>query len=73
MVFIDGYTVSVLVVAYVVFCALLRYRQKHAIEAKFQMSLGDMTLLQAYEIQKWLGEQEFPATFSASISLPFSR
>ncbi|KAK0703095.1 hypothetical protein B0T26DRAFT_729815 [Lasiosphaeria miniovina] len=64
--FIDGYTVSALV-AYVALCALLRYRQKHAIEAKFRMSLGDMTLLQAYEIQKWLGEQEFPATFSASI------
>ncbi|KAK0716192.1 hypothetical protein B0H67DRAFT_582565 [Lasiosphaeris hirsuta] len=26
-----------------------------------------MILLQAYEIQKWLGEQEIPATFSASI------
>ncbi|KAK0710208.1 hypothetical protein B0T26DRAFT_755306 [Lasiosphaeria miniovina] len=26
-----------------------------------------MSLIQAYEIQKWLGEQEFPATFSASI------
>jgi hypothetical protein len=67
MAFIDGYTVSALVAAYVVLCALLRHRQKHAIEAKFQTSLGDMTLLEAFEIQKWLGEQEFPAVFSASI------
>lgn len=66
MVFISGCIVSALV-AYVLLCAFLRYRQMHTMEARFQTSRGAMTLLQAYEIQKWLGEQEFPATFSASI------
>ena len=55
--------------AYVLLCALLRYRQKRAIEARFHSAIvaNNLSLLQAYEIQKWLSEQEFPATFSASI------
>ncbi|KAK0726046.1 hypothetical protein B0H67DRAFT_145982 [Lasiosphaeris hirsuta] len=64
------YVASVLA-AYVLLCALLRYGQKRAIEAKFHFptraSLANMSLMQTYEIQKWLGELEFPATFSTSI------
>ncbi|KAI1272454.1 hypothetical protein F5Y07DRAFT_302274 [Xylaria sp. FL0933] len=56
---------------YVLFCTTLRNRQKRAIERKFNFknraSLAKMTLKDAYAIQTWLAEQQFPSVFSAAI------
>ena len=57
--------------AYMLLCTTLRHHQRMAMEKKFDFptraSLANMTLDQAYAIQKWLAEQEFPTTFSASL------
>ncbi|KAK3368823.1 hypothetical protein B0T24DRAFT_595631 [Lasiosphaeria ovina] len=56
---------------YALLCALLRHRQQRAMESAHpfptRASLASMTHVQAYEIHKWLGEQEFPSVFAGSI------
>ncbi|KAK5629002.1 hypothetical protein RRF57_004717 [Xylaria bambusicola] len=58
-------------VGYVVICTTLRHSQKRAIQQKFNFrdrsSLAKMTLEDAYAIQTWLAEQQFPSVFSAAI------
>ncbi|KAI1780887.1 hypothetical protein F4818DRAFT_451179 [Hypoxylon cercidicola] len=56
---------------YIFLCAILRNRQLLTMEGRFKFrdraSLGTMTVEDAYTIQKWLAEQEFPRVFSAAI------
>ncbi|KAI0855322.1 hypothetical protein F4860DRAFT_496775 [Xylaria cubensis] len=63
--------ISVLVILYVILCTTLRFRQMRAIAKKFgyntRASFANMTVDDAYQIQKWLAEQEFPKVFSASV------
>ncbi|KAI1738168.1 hypothetical protein F4680DRAFT_426312 [Xylaria scruposa] len=60
-----------IIVLYAILCATLRFRQMRAIADKFgyttRASFANMTVDDAYQIQKWLAEQEFPKVFSASI------
>ncbi|KAI1405099.1 hypothetical protein F4819DRAFT_444865 [Hypoxylon fuscum] len=64
-------SIAVAVVTYVFLCALLRNRQRLAMEKRFKFrsraSLVNMTVEDAYIIQTWLAEQEFPHVFSAAI------
>ncbi|KAI0552353.1 hypothetical protein F4679DRAFT_87026 [Xylaria curta] len=59
------------VILYAILCTTLRFRQMRAIADKFgyttRASFSNMTVNDAYQIQKWLAEQEFPKVFSASI------
>ncbi|KAI1748138.1 hypothetical protein F4782DRAFT_518320 [Xylaria castorea] len=59
------------VILYAILCTTLRFRQTRAIANKFgyttRASFASMTVDDAYQIQKWLAEQEFPKVFSASV------
>lgn len=59
------------VAGYIILCTTFRNSQKRAVEAAFdfngQSSLANMTLKDAYAIQTWLAEQQFPSTFSAAL------
>ncbi|KAI0840346.1 hypothetical protein F5Y06DRAFT_308682, partial [Hypoxylon sp. FL0890] len=63
--------VTTIVLAYVFLCAILRHRHRLAMEKRFNFpnraSLARMTVEDAYVIQTWLAEQEFPHVFSAAI------
>ena len=52
-------------------CHSLRHKQRHAIEKDYHSrrgpSLSAMTLEDAWKIQKWLAEQEFPKTLSTAV------
>jgi hypothetical protein len=52
-------------------CTSLRHKQRHAMEAEYHSrrgpSLSSMTLEDAWKIQKWLAEQEFPKTLSTGV------
>ncbi|KAF2091255.1 hypothetical protein K490DRAFT_54148 [Saccharata proteae CBS 121410] len=58
-------------VCYVFVCRSLRFRQRDEMQKKYgfhtRESLSKMTLTEAWEIQKWLGEQEFPKIISTSL------
>ncbi|KAI0976959.1 hypothetical protein F4678DRAFT_415115 [Xylaria arbuscula] len=58
-------------ILYVIICTNLRSWQSRAIASKFgyttRASFASMTVDDAYQIQKWLAEQEFPKVFSASV------
>ncbi|KAI1120353.1 hypothetical protein F5Y10DRAFT_258617 [Nemania abortiva] len=64
-------SICLLVIIYATLCTTLRFRQMRAVADRFdystRASLSYMTVDDAYQIQKWLGEQEFPKVFSASI------
>ncbi|KAI0479885.1 hypothetical protein F4859DRAFT_530029 [Xylaria cf. heliscus] len=59
------------VIIYATLCTTLRFRQMRAIAKQFgyttRESFAGMTVDDAYKIQKWLAEQEFPKVFSASV------
>lgn len=59
------------IILYVSLCTTLRSRQMRAIRSKFgyttRASFANMTVDDAYQIQRWLAEQEFPKVFSASV------
>ncbi|KAI3325253.1 hypothetical protein HD806DRAFT_470202 [Xylariaceae sp. AK1471] len=59
------------IILYAILCITLRFRQMRAIADKFgyttRTSFARMTVDDAYQIQRWLGEQEFPKVFSASV------
>ncbi|TRX90042.1 hypothetical protein FHL15_009143 [Xylaria flabelliformis] len=59
--------IGVLVILYVILCTTLRFKQMRAIANKFgyttRASFADMTVDDAYRIQRWLAEQEFPKTY----------
>ncbi|KAK3318089.1 hypothetical protein B0H66DRAFT_478055 [Apodospora peruviana] len=56
---------------YIFLCSSTRHYQRRAMERRFgfktRTTLANMTLKEAYAIQTWLAEQEFPSVFSASI------
>ncbi|KAI0175858.1 hypothetical protein GGR52DRAFT_538475 [Hypoxylon sp. FL1284] len=56
---------------YIFLCAILRDRQRLVMERRFKFrdraSFATMTVQDAYTIQTWLAEQEFPQVFSAAI------
>lgn len=57
-------------VLYAALCRSQRHKQRHAIEADYYQrrgpSLAAMTLEDAWKIQTWLAEQEFPRTLSTA-------
>lgn len=62
-----------LVIAFVLYaglCRAQRYKQRDAIATEFHLRRGPlltgMTLEDAWKIQKWLAEQEFPKTLSTA-------
>lgn len=63
--------VWVLLPAYVLLCARLRFRRRDAMLAKYgfatRESLASMTSVQAQEIQRYLMELEFPKIFFSSL------
>ncbi|KAL6708922.1 hypothetical protein ACN47E_002329 [Coniothyrium glycines] len=62
---------SALLACYAGLCVSQRDKQRRAIEADFHRrrgpSLASMTLEDAWKIQKWLAEQEFPKTLSTGV------
>ncbi|KAI0098734.1 hypothetical protein GGR51DRAFT_537277 [Nemania sp. FL0031] len=58
-------------ILYVTLCTALRFRKMRSVANNFgystRASLARMTVDDAYQIQRWLAEQEFPKVFSASV------
>ncbi|KAI0448426.1 hypothetical protein F5B21DRAFT_518916 [Xylaria acuta] len=59
------------IILYVILCTALRFRQMRAMTNQFgyttRASFAGMTVDDAYQIRKWLAEQEFPKVFSAPV------
>jgi hypothetical protein len=58
-------------VGYAGVCISQRHRQRRAVEADYHhrrgSSLSSMSFEDAWAIQKWLAEQEFPKTLSTAV------
>ncbi|KAI1111088.1 hypothetical protein F5Y14DRAFT_454373 [Nemania sp. NC0429] len=67
----SGSIVALAIVLYAGVCTTLRSRQMRAMKSKFgyttRASFANMTVDDAYQIQLWIAEQEFPQAFGASI------
>ncbi|KAI8629833.1 hypothetical protein F5Y19DRAFT_484749 [Xylariaceae sp. FL1651] len=63
--------VALVAIVYVAVCTTLRFWQMGAMQKRFgyssRASFSRMTVDDAYQIQTWLAEQEFPKVFSASV------